>query len=329
MRRPNCDRYQVINLRKDGKSLAEIQRLTGFTLMFVRRWAAAADQGRGADDKPRSGRPRKLTPPTIAKVKRMMNLKKRQSLRKVGAKLNLHPTTVRRAARKAGLKPYRRPYRPLLTHRHCQRRLKFATDFKDHPWRNTMMSDEKIFVLYPSSNRKNDVIWAENSRVIIPIPRVTKPAGIHVWAGITYYGTTKLVRIEGKLNKESYVKILERHMLPAAKELFGRRDWWFQQDGATPHTARLTQTWLSQNVPNFIKKDEWPASTPDGNCIENLWAWLADRVQAREPTTVEGLWRTMRAEWNAIPRSILKNLIDSQPSRLAAIRESSGSHTKY
>ena len=35
-------------------------------------------------------------------------------------------------------------------------------------------------------------------------------------------------------------------------------DWWYVQDGATAHTANITQDWLSDNVPNFIYARDWP-----------------------------------------------------------------------
>uniref|UniRef100_A0A914DMI5 Uncharacterized protein n=1 Tax=Acrobeloides nanus TaxID=290746 RepID=A0A914DMI5_9BILA len=49
-------------------------------------------------------------------------------------------------------------------------------------------------------------------------------------------------------------------------------DWTFQQDSAPSHASvnenkekfkAPTQTWLNDHFPDFIKKDEWPASSPD------------------------------------------------------------------
>jgi len=38
-----------------------------------------------------------------------------------------------------------------------------------------------------------------------------------------------------------------------------------QEDGVPTHTARLTQTWIAANCPQFISKDEWPPNSPDLN----------------------------------------------------------------
>ncbi len=38
-----------------------------------------------------------------------------------------------------------------------------------------------------------------------------------------------------------------------------------QQDGATPHTANISQNWCRNNLHAFLDKTEWPPSSPDLN----------------------------------------------------------------
>ncbi len=49
--------------------------------------------------------------------------------------------------------------------------------------------------------------------------------------------------------------------------VFGN-DWTFQQDGARPHTHRLTQQWCHDNFPAFIDKDHWPPNSPGLNPLD-------------------------------------------------------------
>jgi hypothetical protein len=42
----------------------------------------------------------------------------------------------------------------------------------------------------------------------------------------------------------------------------------FQQDGATSRTSKVTQEHLDEEVPEFIKKDEWPPQSPDCNPMD-------------------------------------------------------------
>ncbi|QQP55469.1 Transposable element tcb1 transposase, partial [Caligus rogercresseyi] len=39
----------------------------------------------------------------------------------------------------------------------------------------------------------------------------------------------------------------------------------FQQDSALAHTAKLVQSWLKKNVPNFWDFNTWPPNSPDLN----------------------------------------------------------------
>ncbi len=288
-----ADRWAVITHRREGKTVAEIQRATGWTRSFVRRWAAASDEDRGADDQPRPGRPPKLTPAIRKTIKRCIEGKKHASTRQVAARVGLSHETVRQATKQLGLHPYHRPRRPLLSADQQRRRRTFARKYAKHDWRATMLSDEKIFNLFPSGNSKNDVVWAKNAASVPPRPRVSKSAGIMVWGGITYYGKPALIRLDGKVNAAAYKAAL-KHMLPAAKRLFGGRRWCFQQDGAPVHTAASTQEWLTNHVPAFIPKQDWPANSPDANGIEGLWGMLSGKVDARRPKSVDDLWRIIQ-----------------------------------
>ena len=83
------------------------------------------------------------------------------------------------------------------------------------------------------------------------------------------------------INANNYVtNILRKELKPALKRQ--KNSGWiderklvqcpghetFFQNGATPHTALVTQEWCTDNSPNFISKDEWPGNSPDLNCIE-------------------------------------------------------------
>ena len=69
---------------------------------------------------------------------------------------------------------------------------------------------------------------------------------------------------------------------------------WFQQDGATPHTAKQTLTWLEDRFHGRIislkTEQPWPPHSPDLNPPDFfLWGYLKDRVYTSKPWTIQEL----------------------------------------
>ena len=60
------------------------------------------------------------------------------------------------------------------------------------------------------------------------------------------------------------------------------------------------------------------ANSPDINPIENLWAIIKQRVYAngKQFSTLHELWKAVKLESAAIPRSLVKKLTDSVNDRL-------------
>ncbi len=61
---------------------------------------------------------------------------------------------------------------------------------------------------------------------------VQKPASLMVWGCISAYGMGSLHVLEGTMNAERYINVLEQHMLPSRRRLFQGRPCVFQQDNA-------------------------------------------------------------------------------------------------
>ncbi len=78
----------------------------------------------------------------------------------------------------------------------------------------------------------------------------------------------QLACLEGTMNAERYIKVLEQHMPPSRRCLFQGRLCVFQQDNAKPHTAAITTAWLRSRRVRVLN---WPACSPDLSPIENIW----------------------------------------------------------
>jgi len=126
------------------------------------------------------------------------------------------------------------------------------------------------------------------------------------------------------MNAEFYVEILERH-IPEIRKLMGRH-WRLQQDNDPKHTSRLAQSFINENIPELL---DWPANSPDLNPIENLWNLVKRNVEKKMPQNQKDLIQFMVEEWNSIPNSVLKNLVNSMKRRCELIIENNGERISY
>ncbi len=80
--------------------------------------------------------------------------------------------------------------------------------------------------------------------------------------------------LEGTMNAERYIKVLEQHMLPSRQRLF-------QQDNAKRHTVAITTAWICSRRVWLLN---WPACSPDLSPIENIWR-IIKRKNTSKTTT--------------------------------------------
>ncbi len=126
-----------------------------------------------------------------------------------------------------------------------------------------------------------------------------KSASLMVWGCISAYGVGSLHVLEGTMNAERYIKVLEQHMLPSRRRVF-------QQDNAKPHTADITTAWLRSRRVRVLN---WPACSTDLSPIENIWRIIKRKIRQRQPQTLQHLKTYIRQEWDQIPTPKLQKLI--------------------
>ena len=147
-----------------------------------------------------------------------------------------------------------------------------------------------------------------------------------VWGCFSAAGVGSLYRIEGNLEQFQYHRIIEEQLIPSATKLFNNRNWTFQQDYDSKHTAKSTKRLFNRlRVPI----EDWPSQSPDLNPIENLWSHLNWELRDRKCSNLEQLFEALQEGWNKLSVDYLTTLSDSMPSRLNAVIDNKGFPTKY
>ncbi|GBN96435.1 hypothetical protein AVEN_223045-1 [Araneus ventricosus] len=103
-----------------------------------------------------------------------------------------------------------------------------------------------------------------------------------------------------------------------------------RRHNARCHTARSVCAWFEEHQDEFTVFP-WPANSPDLKPMENLWDHLDRVVRAMDPQprNLAQLATSLESAWLNIPVNTFRNLIDSLPARLAAVRFAKGGYSGF
>ena len=167
-------------------------------------------------------------------------------------------------------------------------------------WQNkNIFSDEAHFDLGGYVNQQNCRIWCtENPHAYIEKP--TDPKRVNVWCGFWSRGIIGPFCFENEqgeavtVNGYRYWAMLNEFLFTKIKEQEDIGNIWFQQDGATCHTAEATLVALGPVFEDRIISRRadvvWPPWSCDLTPLDNyLWDAVKDKRYADEPATIEAL----------------------------------------
>ncbi len=327
----------VLSLLDSKHSIRAISFQTGVSIGTISK---IRSEHRSTIPKALGGRPTKLKENAVRHALRAINTGKAENAVQATKMLKditnepIHPQTVRRALKKAGMKAVVKKKKPLLSKRHRANRLDFALRHQHwtlEDWKRVVWSDETKINRLGSDGRK--WVWKKAGEGLIDreVEGTLKFGGgsLMVWGCMLWQGPGYACHIETKMDADLYCKILDED-LQASLEHYDLEaaDIIFQQDNDPKHTSKKAKKWFQTHGYQVL---EWPAQSPDLNPIEHLWDHLKRKLAEypTQPTGIMELWARVQETWDAIPPEVCQNLIESMPRRVQAVLQAKGGHTKY
>ncbi|GFU16635.1 transposable element Tcb2 transposase [Trichonephila clavipes] len=194
--------------------------------------------------------------------------------------------------------------------------------------------DEAHFWLNRYVNKQNCRIWSEaNLQVYVETP--LHPEKLTVWCALGaggIIGPYFFKNDEGHnvtVNGDRYRAMITNFFISELNN-HDVQELWFQQDGATCHTARATIDLLKDTFGDHLISRFGPVNWPPRSCDLTpldyfLWGYVKSLVYADKPQTLDHLEDNIRRVMADIRPQTLEKVIENWTSRLDYIRASRGS----
>lgn len=293
-----------------------------------------------------SGRPKSVrSSESIEEVKKVIEETPQRSVRKILGDITNNPSraSVHRMLRyDLKLIPYTVSIMQHLKDSDISSRLQFANWMKEHSEITDVIwfSDEAHFYLNEQVNKRNCRYWGSEKRNIY-IEKPLHGEKLTVWAAMSstgiigpFFFVDEFGDVE-TINSERYLNILRSKVLPALRRIgIDIGSMWFQQDGATPHTALRVIAWLEEkfgeNFISFKTNNEWPPHSPDLSPLDfYLWGYLKDRVYKPTPNTLDELKVAIRREMRKVTIETCQSVIRNFRERLDVVITQKGRHLEH
>lgn len=183
-------------------------------------------------------------------------------------------------------------------------------------------------------NRRNVHYWsAEN-------PHWAKETGhqyrwsLNVWAGIIDETIIGPVFIDGTLNSDKYLMLLNEHVVTFLNGLpVGRAEIWYQQDGAPAHSSVAVRNRLNEIFGNHwigrFGPHRWPPRSPDLTPLDfYLWGAIKNDVYATPSETMEVMREKIIASFRKIRLASLRSVHRTILRRYATCMRREGRHVE-
>ncbi len=281
-----------------------------------------------------SGRPKTArTAANREEVRIAITQNPRLSVRKLSAAVSVSRPSTHRLLKELKLYPYRFSVRQELKIPDYHRRLVYCRWLRNFirpgiaKFDNVFFSDEAWVHLDGYVNAQNYRLWAsENPEAFVE--KGLHPQKLGIWCAISRKRVVGPFFFSQTINAERYQAIITDFIASLEPE---ERDCWFQQDGATAHTAESTIAFLKEFFgERLITRPLWPPRSPDLTPPDFfLWGFIKDRVFTRGPDSVEKLKEFITDAIEEITPEMLKSVFRNLQRRISVCIAVQGGHIEH
>lgn len=330
-------RQQISNILKERNvSMTKM----GVHRLIARKKLDASGKKKTVTRLTNPGTPKVRKRALIAKVKKAVTGKNPKTQRTVARNLKVSVSTVNRVIHQDLHGILRKKYRVhALSNKQIKQRLERGPLFLQYlvreGFKKIISVDEAWVYLsnvgglrrvyYEFKGEKSEESWQK-------FWQVRHPVGVMFFAGVSYWGKTKLRFVEpkAKINANYYIdnllSPLFQHDIP---EMFKGRKYLpvFHHDNAPAHAAKKTQEWLRNSGIKFIPKEHWMGNAPDCAIMDffvnGMFKW---ELFDRQPTTLEGLKKVMTSVWDNLDQAVIQKAFRGWSKRIEMMTKGGGHH---
>ena len=241
----NEQKAKIVRLREQNANITQIVKILGdddckISRLSVRRFLKRFQERQSFANAPQPGRPNEeLTAPKLRKM-----LQEQFGV-------DFSDSKVKRLRQKLGWVQTGTKYCQLICEANWVKRLEFCMKCLE----DNEQFDDVIFTDECSVHMEKHAKLCFRRRWEQPKlkGRAKHPFKVHIWAGISKRGATRVLIFSGNMDAMFYVnEILEKTLLPFINSRFpdGHR---FQQDNDPKHTSRLAQEFMTRSGINWWK----------------------------------------------------------------------------
>lgn len=217
-----------------------------------------------------------------------------KSCRKIADEIGINKSTVQEILRKNGYRSYKICTTQQLFPEDRERRMVFCENVMerangdDNFINRICFTDESSFALLGKHNSSVVRFWSRENPHVRMDYRTQYPQKLNVWAGIIGNNVIGPFFIDGNLNGQRYLELLQNQIIPSLQQLpVDFQQIFYQQDGCPAHNTVAVQAYLNDTFPNRVISTRgtipWPARSPDLSVNDFFfWGYIKEIIYKHE-----------------------------------------------